>query len=182
MLEVRRYPDPVLLRVSKPVTVFDRKLERFADEMFETMYAEKGCGLAAVQVGVEARLLVLNCEWEEKGAAGEIVMINPEILSHVGEEERDEGCLSFPGIHAKVIRWHHVAARYQDVKGEWHEIKAEGLLAQAIQHEIDHLNGKVFIDFLSPAQRALVEKDVEQMRREWKRQNGRPKPAPVTLP
>jgi peptide deformylase len=181
MFEVRDYPDPVLLKRAKPVTQFNRKLERFVEEMFETMYEEKGVGLAAPQVGVSARVLVINCEWEEKGSGGEIAMINPEITAHVGTEERNEGCLSFPGIYAKVDRHHVVKARYQDVKGAWHEIEAEGFLAQAIQHEIDHLEGRVFVELLKPDQLALVAKEIEQLKREWKRNGGKSKPAPAEI-
>lgn len=181
MFEVRDYPDPVLLKRARPVTVFNKRLERFVAEMFDTMYEEKGVGLAAPQVGVGARVLVINTEWEEKGAGGEIAMINPEIVSHEGEEMRNEGCLSFPGIYAQVKRWSKVRAKYQDVKGAWKEIEAEGFLAQAIQHEFDHLEGRVFIELLTPDQVALVAKDVEQLKREFKRAGGKSKPAPVEI-
>jgi peptide deformylase len=168
-LEVRRYPDPVLMRKSAPVEKFDRALKLFVDDMFETMYLSKGVGLAAPQVGVNTRIFVVNCEWEEKGADAEIALINPEIIEAREPYTSEEGCLSFPGIYAEVERSHHVKVRYRDVEGNVKELEADGLLARALQHELDHLDGKVFIDYLKPEQLVLVEKDVEQLRREFKR-------------
>lgn len=177
ILEIRTYPDPVLLEPCSPVTEFDRNLEHFVEDMFETMYKARGVGLAAPQVGVSKRIYVVNCTWEEDGADGEIALINPEII-HVEEPYRsDEGCLSFPGIYAEVERYRKVTIRYQDVKGEWHERSGEDLLARAFQHELDHLDGKVFISYLRPEQLVEIRKDIERLKRDFKKQSARPAPA-----
>ncbi|MCA8938704.1 MAG: peptide deformylase [Planctomycetes bacterium] len=169
ILEVRKWPDPVLLKSAEPVTEFDSRLKHFVEDMFETMYAEKGVGLAAPQVGESKRIFVVNCSFEEDGVDGEIALINPEIVATDEEYMAEEGCLSFPGVRAKVKRYHRATIKFQDVKGKWHEIEGEELLAQAFQHELDHLNGKVFIDFLDEAQLASIRKELEALKREFKR-------------
>ncbi len=169
ILEILKFPDPFLQRKVAPVTSFDQRLKLLVEDMFETMYHDRGVGLAATQVGVDKRLFVLNCSYEEDGVDGEIAMINPEILSGSAPEMMDEGCLSFPGIHAKVERFSTITVRYQDVSGASHQIEATDLLAQAIQHELDHLEGKVFVSLLSPAEYAKVASQVEAMKREFKR-------------
>jgi len=169
MLEIRKYPDPVLMQECEPVTEFDNRLRHFVDEMFETMYDAKGVGLAAPQVGVSKRIFVVNCSWDEDGADGEIALINPEIIETEEHYIAQEGCLSFPGIYADVERALKVKIKFQDVHGEWQERSGDELLARAFQHELDHLDGKVFIDYLRPEQLAEIAKDVEQLKREFKR-------------
>ncbi len=175
MLEIRRYPDPVLLQRCDVITRFDHRLKRFVDEMFELMYQSAGVGLAAPQVGVTKRLFIVNCEFEEKGADGELVLINPEILEKRNLKIMQEGCLSFPGIFAEVERADWVRIRYQDLEGEWHEEVAEGLQAQAFQHELDHLEGKVFIHYLRPEQLQRIQKDIETLKKEFKANAQKPK-------
>lgn len=170
ILEVHKWPHPVLLRPSEPVTEFNSRLKHFVEDMFETMYAKKGVGLAAPQVGTSQRIFIVNCSFEEDGADGEMVLINPEITfkeeAYIGEE----GCLSFPGIYAQMERFRRVTIKYQDINGVWQQADGEDLLARAFQHELDHLDGKVFVDFLSDEQRALIFKDLEALKREFKRE------------
>jgi len=174
VLEILLFPDPILLRKSEPVVTFDKRLKLLVDDMYETMYHDRGVGLAAPQVGISQRLFVLNCSYDEDGADGEVTMINPEIISGSDPQLMDEGCLSFPGIHAKVERFQSIRVRFQDVEGNFHEIDADDLLAQAVQHELDHLEGKVFVSLLSPGEYAKVASQVEAMRRDYKRaQTGR---------
>ena len=173
MLTIRRYPDPVLMKPSARVETFDAELARFVDQMFETMYLSKGVGLAAPQVGVNKRIFVVNCEFDARGADAELALINPEIIEKKDTYIADEGCLSFPGIYAEVERAHWVKIRFQDVKGKFHEAQGEGLLARAFQHELDHLDGKVFIDYLRPEQLLEIRKDVESLKREFKRSAAR---------
>lgn len=169
MLTVRRYPDPVLMKKSTPVTDFGPELKDFVEQMFETMYMSKGVGLAAPQVGVNKRIFVVNCNYDEMGADAEIALINPEIVEMKETYTSGEGCLSFPGVYAEVERARIVKIRYQDVDGKWQEHIGEDLLARAFQHELDHLEGKVFIDYLTPAQRIEISKEIEELKREFKR-------------
>ena len=169
MLEVRHYPDPVLLRPSQPVVDFDQRLRRLIEDMYETMYTESGVGLAAPQVGVNRRLFVLNCDYERSGVQGEITMVNP-VITHA--EERyvaEEGCLSFPGIYASVERYRKVRVRYQDATGAWQEREAEDLCGRAVQHELDHLEGKVFVDRLAPDQKAKIRKQLDALKKDFKK-------------
>lgn len=146
LLNILRYPDERLRVVAKPVEVFDSALKTLADDMAETMYESNGVGLAATQIDVHQRLIVIDVS-EERNALK--VLINPEILESSTPEKAEEGCLSVPGIYAAVERAHFVRFRYQNLNGEWIEETAEDLLAVCVQHEIDHLNGKVFVDYLS---------------------------------
>ncbi|NUQ35436.1 MAG: peptide deformylase [Planctomycetaceae bacterium] len=168
-LQIRHYPDPVLMRPSAPVTEFDPALVRFVEDMFETMYIEEGVGLAAPQVGVNKRIFVVNCAFEEKGAEAEIALINPVIVEARDEQTGKEGCLSFPQIFADVTRANVIRIKYQDVKGNWHEAVGEGLLARAFQHELDHLDGKVFVDYLRPEQLQEIRPQIDELKREFKR-------------
>jgi peptide deformylase len=161
-LEILEFPDRRLRTVAKPVAQVDDALRALVDDMFETMYAAPGIGLAASQVDVHRQLLVLDVS--EEGNAP-MVFINPEILSAVGEEVHEEGCLSVPGIYAEVKRAERIRVRALDRDGLSFEIDTDGLLAVCIQHEMDHLAGKLFVDYLSPLKRELVKKKLAKQRR-----------------
>jgi peptide deformylase len=167
-LEIRHYPDPVLLKPAEPVTEFTPRLKRLVEEMFEAMYEHNGVGLAAPQVGESLRLYVLNC-LPDQPPEGELVLINPEIVSIDGEQYGDEGCLSFPGMFAKKLRPAKVTMKAQDVEGEWFEVTGEGLLARALVHELDHLDGKVFVQDLELTEIIKLRKGLEMMKRRYKR-------------
>jgi peptide deformylase len=155
-LDIITLPDPILRKVSAPIERVDEELLRLADDMLETMYAAPGVGLAAVQVGVPRRLIVLDTAKDEQPPQP-LVMINPQIVS-LGSEMRlhEEGCLSIPDERIEIERPATVVVRYLDREGKPQELAAEGLLATAIQHEIDHLNGKLIIDFLSRLKRDII--------------------------
>ncbi len=150
---LRYQKDEILKKKSREVEVIDDKLQTLIDDMIETMHKYNGLGLAAVQVGVLKRVIVLDM-YDDKGP---IVMINPVIIKTKGEQEVDEGCLSFPNQFAKVIRPAEVVAEYTDRNGKRMRVKAKELLAQAICHETDHLNGEVFIDKILPGTLEYVE-------------------------
>jgi peptide deformylase len=167
-------PDPVLRQISKPVATFDAELKTLVTDMFETMYAAPGIGLAAVQVGVPIRLLVIDLQEpadpenpESKPVRDPRVFINPEILWHSDVEvPYTEGCLSVPEQYAEVMRPDRIRARWQDVEGTTYEEEIEGLLAVCLQHEMDHLNGVLFIDHLSRLKRDMVLKKLAKWRKE----------------
>jgi peptide deformylase len=161
-LPIIEFPDPRLRTVARPVPEVDTRIRQLVDDMFETMYAAPGIGLAATQVDVHERLLVLDVS-EDKSYP--MVFINPEILSAEGHQVYQEGCLSVPGIYADVKRAEKIVVRALDRDGQPFEITAEGLLAVCIQHEMDHLAGKVFVDYLSPLKRELVRKKLAKQRR-----------------
>ncbi len=149
-------PDPRLRQVSETVTSFDGELRRVVDDMFETMYDAPGIGLAAIQVGVPKRIVTADLSRKEEGRSPQ-VFINPEILESSEESSiYEEGCLSIPDIHEDVERPSRVRVRYVDVEGKPHEVEAEGLLATCLQHEIDHLNGVLFIDRISKLKRDRI--------------------------
>lgn len=156
LLPIVKLPDPILRQTSAPVERVDDALRRLIGDMFETMYKAPGVGLAAIQVGVPLRLLVLDVADKEQ-APEPIAMLNPEILV-LGDTLRlhEEGCLSIPDTHVEIERPGSLKVRFLDRDGQLQEITAEGLLATAIQHEIDHLNGKLIIDFLSKLRRDMV--------------------------
>jgi peptide deformylase len=162
-LPILEFPDPRLRSRAEPVTVFDAALARLAADMTETMYAAKGIGLAATQVNVHRRLLIIDCS--EHGDAPR-TWVNPQLISSGGIEESEEGCLSVPGTYEKVKRAERVRARAQDVHGEWFELELEGLEAVCLQHEMDHLDGKLFVDYLSSLKRERIRKKLEKERRE----------------
>lgn len=162
---ILHYPDPLLKRKAQPVTEFDADLRQLADDMVETMYDAPGVGLAAPQVGELKRLMILDCSTGDE-PSDLIVAVNPEIIAREGESQEEEGCLSVPGYWACVQRAAQVTMRYQDVAGEVHERDAEGLLAVGIQHEIDHLDGVLFVDRLSSLKRSLFKKKYMKMLRE----------------
>lgn len=162
ILAIRHYPDPVLKQVAHPVEVFDGALKQLAADMAETMYAAPGVGLAAPQVGVSRRLAVIDCARE--GEPPQLyTLINPEIVAHEGESCEEEGCLSVPAYYAKVDRAARVRVRYRDVAGQVRELEADGLLAICIQHELDHLDGILFVDRLSPLKRGLFRKKYKKI-------------------
>lgn len=161
-LPILEFPDPRLRTVAKPVEKVDDALRNLVDDMFETMYAAPGIGLAATQVDVHVRLLVLDVS-EDKSRP--MVFINPEILSADGHQVYQEGCLSVPGIYADVKRANQIRVRALDRNGEVFELDADGLLAVCIQHEMDHLAGKVFVDYLSPLKREQVKKKLAKQQR-----------------
>ena len=161
-LTILEFPDPRLRTKAQPVTVFDAALQQTIDDMFETMYAAPGIGLAATQVNLHRQLLVADVS-EEKNQP--IVLINPKILASEGSQVYQEGCLSVPGIFADVERADRVRVEAFDRDGRKIEIETDGLLAVCIQHEMDHLIGKLFVDYLSPLKRDLVRKKLEKQRR-----------------
>jgi peptide deformylase len=161
-LTILEFPDPRLRTCAVPVTRFDAALSRLIDDLLETMYAAPGIGLAATQVDVHRQLLVLDVS-EEKNRP--LVLINPQLLAAEGEQVYQEGCLSVPGIYADVTRANSIQVRALDRHGQAFELAADGLLAICIQHEMDHLVGKVFVDYLSVLKRAMVRKKLEKARR-----------------
>ena len=163
--KILHYPDPVLKQKAVPVTEFDAELKQLAEDMVETMYAAPGVGLAAPQVGVLQRLIVLDCSAKDE-PADLLIAVNPEVLSGEGESLEEEGCLSVPGYWACVKRQANVTMRYQDLDGSPCERQAEGLLAVGIQHEIDHLDGVLFVDRLSPLKRSMFKKKYLKMLKE----------------
>jgi len=162
LLPILRYPDPRLHKVAAPVTEVDAALRHLARDMAETMYAAPGIGLAATQVDVHKRLIVLDVS-EEKNQL--MTLINPEILSRDGEHEGEEGCLSVPGIYEKVRRSEKVRVRALDLEGHSFELDADGLLAVCIQHEMDHLEGKVFVEYLSPLKQTRIRSKLKKQAR-----------------
>src|SRR6478609_3165364 len=164
-------PDAILRQISKPVETFDDELKTLVADMFETMYDAPGIGLAAVQVGVPIRLLVIDLQEPEEEVGDPVrdprVFINPEILWHSDTEvPYTEGCLSVPEQYAEVMRPDKIRARWQDEKGKTYEEEIEGLLAVCLQHEMDHLNGVLFIDHLSRLKRDMVLKKLAKWRKE----------------
>lgn len=153
LLNILEYPDPRLKKVASRVTAFTPDVERLVADMAETMYAAPGVGLAATQVDVHKRIIVIDIS-ETKDQLR--VFVNPELVAADGEAECEEGCLSVPGYYDKVVRAATVTVRAQDARGETFEIAADGLLAVCIQHEMDHLDGKVFVERLSPLKRARL--------------------------
>jgi peptide deformylase len=164
-----KYPDPILETPCADVTEFDEELAKLVDDMFESMYAAHGLGLAAPQIGIGKRITVIDCSQDEEDEAKKtqkIALINPTIIEHEGRQNGEEGCLSLPDIREKVTRARCVRVRAQDVKGEWFEFDAEELYARACQHEIDHLNGILFIQHLSGLKRDLIKRRIKKMIRE----------------
>jgi peptide deformylase len=155
-------PDPRLRMKSVNVEQFDDKLQTLIDDMFETMYDARGVGLAAPQIGVNIRLSVIDTIGDK---SQQLVLINPEIIETQGQATYQEGCLSVPGVFDDVIRAERVTVRAADRLGKPFELTADGLLSECMQHEIDHLNGKLFIDLLSPLKRTMARKKLEKHKR-----------------
>ncbi|HTU63105.1 MAG TPA: peptide deformylase [Polyangiales bacterium] len=153
---ILHYPDKRLREQAQPVTRFDADLACLLEDMAETMYAAPGVGLAAPQIGVALRIFVIDVSTGENEPSDFRVFINPEIVEKNGEVCNEEGCLSFPGVHEEVWRAERVKVRAQNSKGEPFELEADGILAIAVQHENDHLNGKLMVDHLSMLRRRMV--------------------------
>jgi peptide deformylase len=165
ILKIVKYPEPVLSQPGEPVTEFNDELRQLVADLFETMYAAQGIGLAAPQVGVSKRLTVVDLTMG-KEPKDKLVLINPEVISGEGRLYDEEGCLSFPEIREKVVRSARVRIRAQDVNGKWFEMDGEDLLSRAFQHEIDHLDGILFIFRMSPLKRNLNLRKIRKMQSE----------------
>ena len=165
ILKIVKYPEPVLSQPGEPVTEFDADLKKLVDDMFETMYTNQGIGLAAPQVAVSKRVTVIDLS-QGKDPAQKLVLVNPEIIFREGRQYEEEGCLSFPDIREKVVRASKVQIRAQDLKGKWFEMDGEELLSRAFQHEIDHLDGMLFIFRMSGLKRDLNLRKIRKMQRE----------------
>jgi peptide deformylase len=166
--EIVKFPDPVLATPGVPVTVFDDALRHLVAEMFESMYVAQGIGLAAPQIGLSKRLTVIDVSFK-KNPQDKLVLINPEVVERKGKQMEEEGCLSLPEIREKVKRDAWVKVRAQNERGEWFEVEGEELLARAMLHEIDHLDGVLFIDRISRLKRELVLRKIKKMQKagEW---------------
>jgi peptide deformylase len=163
-----KFPDPILQRPTEPVTAFDDDLRRLVDDMFESMYVAHGIGLAAPQIGIPKRLTVIDLSFQ-KNPEDKIALINPEVVTKEGKIYEEEGCLSLPDIREKVARAAKVKIRAQDLEGNWIERDADDLLARAFQHEIDHLDGILFIFRISALKRDFVLRKIRKLQRagEW---------------
>jgi peptide deformylase len=163
-----KFPDPILQRPTEPVTAFDDELRTLVDDMFESMYVAHGIGLAAPQIGVPKRLTVIDLSFQ-KNPEEKIALINPEVVTKEGKIYEEEGCLSLPDIREKVARAAKVKIRAQDLEGNWFERDADDLLARAFQHEIDHLDGVLFIFRISALKRDFVLRKIRKLQRagEW---------------
>ena len=161
-LNILEFPDPRLKTVATEVKSFDSELKKLVEDMTETMYSAHGIGLAATQVNVHKRLLVLDISENQDQPR---VYINPKIMSQSGEQDLEEGCLSVPGIYASVKRAENVTVIAQDTDGKTFEEQLEGLHAVCVQHEMDHLIGRLFVDYLSPLKRNMVRKKLEKQRK-----------------
>lgn len=165
VLTIVKYPEPVLSQPGEPVTEFNDELRKFVADMFETMYASQGIGLAAPQVAVSKRVTVVDLS-AGKDPAQKLVLINPEIIVREGKQYEEEGCLSFPEIREKIPRAFKVRVRAQDEHGKWFEMDGEELLSRAFQHEIDHLDGVLFTQRMSALKRDLVLRKIRKLQRE----------------
>jgi peptide deformylase len=163
LLPILEFPDPRLRTRAAPVAEVDGSIRKLIDDMFETMYAAPGIGLAATQVNVHKRVLVIDVS-EDRSQP--LALINPEIIAREGVEETEEGCLSVPGIYDKVTRAEKIRVRTLDRSGKRIELEADGLLAVCIQHEMDHLEGKLFVDYLSELKRTRIRKKLEKERKD----------------
>jgi peptide deformylase len=170
-LTILQFPDPRLRKVARPVEAVDDAVSTLADDMLETMYASRGIGLAATQVDRDIRLLVLDLSESRDDPH---VFINPEIVEREGSQICEEGCLSVPGEYAEVERAERIRVSALDRDGEPFELDADGLLAVCIQHEIDHLDGKVFVDYLSPLKRRMIEKRLKKARAQQRESASQP--------
>ena len=163
LLNILRYPDPRLRQKAQPVEVFDQELIKLKDDMLDTMYEAPGIGLAAVQVNVLLSMVVIDIT-DDKSQP--LCIVNPQILEHEGLVKTDEGCLSVPAIYEPVKRYEWIKIKAQNEKGEFFEKDADGLLSVCIQHEMDHLQGKLFVDYLSEMKRKRIQKKMEKLIRE----------------
>ena len=163
-----KYGDPVLETPAQPVTEFNAKLKKLVEDMFESMYAAHGVGLAAPQIGISMRLAVIDVTFKEDPDA-KLVLANPEIIHMEGKQSQNEGCLSVPEFREPVVRAARVRVRAQDVNGKWFEKTGEELLARAFLHETDHLNGKLYLSHLSALKRDLMKRKIRKLMKagEW---------------
>ena len=163
-----KFGDPVLERVAEPVTAFDDELRKLVDDMFESMYAAQGVGLAAPQIGIARHLAVIDTTFKEDPSA-KLVLVNPKIVHAEGKQTSSEGCLSLPEFREKVTRANKVTVRAQDLHGKFFERTGEGLLARAFLHETDHLNGKLFISHVSALKRDIIKRKIRKLAKagEW---------------
>jgi len=163
-----KYGDPILEKSTAPIKKFDADLEQLAEDMFASMYAAQGVGLAAPQIGLNLRLAVVDVTGG-KNPEAKIVLANPEVIHAEGEKREEEGCLSIPGFRGYVLRPQFVTIKAQNAKGESFEVRGEDLLARAFCHEIDHLNGILFIQHLSMLKRDLIKRKIKKLRKqgEW---------------
>ena len=170
LLDILIYPDPKLRRVAEPVVEFNSDISRIVEDMAETMYAAPGIGLASIQVGIPLSIIVVDVSADSNDLK---VLINPEIVASEGEQIIEEGCLSFPGYFAEVNRARWIRFRAQDVTGESYEAEADEMFAVCVQHEIDHLSGKLFTDYLSRLKRQRVARQFEKAARNRQRELAR---------
>lgn len=163
-----KYGDAVLETKAEPVTEFTPDLHKLVDDMFESMYAARGVGLAAPQIGVSKRIAVIDCSNGED-ASQKVVLINPEILKVEGSQTSEEGCLSMPGFREQVTRGKRVTVKAQNIAGDWVELIGEDLLARAFLHETDHLNGRLYISHVSVLKRDLIKRKIKKLDKagEW---------------
>ena len=166
-LDVLKYPNPILRRGGKDVEVFDKDLATISQNMLHTMYQYQGVGLAGPQVSQAINVLVLNPKGDPAETANEMVMVNPEVLNRKRLEYGEEGCLSFPGIYAEVERHTEIRVRYKDLEGAEQETKFDGFMARIVLHEIDHLQGVLFVDRLSAAERIRVRSTLQELEKAW---------------
>lgn len=165
ILKIVKYPDPMLARPAEPVTEFNAELRKLIADMFETMYAGQGVGLAASQVGIAKRLVVIDLSGGNE-PKDKLALVNPEIIFREGKAYGEEGCLSFPEIREKVMRAARVRVRAQDERGKWFEMDGDDLLARCFQHEIDHTDGIQFIYRMSALKRDMALRKIRKMQRE----------------
>ncbi|MGA3134561.1 MAG: peptide deformylase [Terracidiphilus sp.] len=167
ILKILKYPEPVLSQPGEPVTEFDAELRKLVADMFETTYASQGIGLAAPQVGVSKRVAVIDLSMG-KEPKDKLVLVNPEIIYSADKQYEEEGCLSFPDIREKVVRHAKVRVRAQDERGKWFEMDGEELLSRCLQHEIDHVDGILFLFRMSALKRNLNLRKIRKMQSEDK--------------
>ncbi len=160
--KIYQYPDPVLRKETEEIDTFDDSLAQLIEDMAETMYDAPGIGLAAPQIGKSIKLIVVDISEDREGEKKYLPMVNPEIIAHEGSQVDEEGCLSVPDLTANVTRHMKVTVSYQDKDGQSHELSTEKRFAVVLQHEIDHLNGILFIDHLSPLKRKLYKRKIQK--------------------
>ena len=166
--QIVKYGDPVLEKLAEPITSFDGELNKLIEDMFESMYAARGVGLAAPQIGISKRIAVVDVTFKEDPEA-KLVLINPEIIHKEGRQRGSEGCLSLPEFREEVTRAQKVTVRAQDANGKFFEHTGEELLARAFLHETDHLNGKLYISHISALKRDLIKRKIRKLAKagEW---------------